>query len=126
MARVAFGYTLWRDKPGFWGGTSAVITGQQDWFDLQDEASMTEKMTDLIRRCRGREENIEQYRLEIFDKATGDSIIQISRSPSDLAAVRDGLRGPYVNAPGAHAAGSLEDVSDELLIRELHRRLKDR
>jgi len=41
-------------------------------------------------------------------------------------AVRDRLRSPYVNASGAPTAISLEDVSDELLIRELHRRLKNR
>lgn len=127
MARKPYLYTLWRERTGFFtGGTSSIVNGLRSWFDLQNEASMIEAVADLITRNGGHESDIEQYRLEILDEATGEQVTIISPSAADLRAVREGLRSSTTSSPKESSEVThLENVSDEVLVRELLRRLRN-
>jgi len=116
---MPYSVTLWRALPWYRGGDTAVLDGEQAWLDLADEAQVTEAVAELIVRSGGREDNIGQYRAVVCDLATGDVVTRVSRSVADLDAVRSGARA-------APPAPGLDGLSNEVLIRELARRLTGR
>lgn len=112
--------TLWR-KPR-WGDPVAVIAGEQRWLDLADERAMTEEVAGLVVRSGGREERIGSYALQVTDLATGEHVTRMSPTLADLEAVREGTAG----GPVPSSPLTFRDVSDEALLRELARRLRER
>jgi hypothetical protein len=123
MARGAYSYVLLHDKYGRFGKyAKQFATADLIFLDLEDEVDMVETMVDLITRHGGHGYQIEQYLLAIRDKTTGDVLERITPSRRDLQAVRDGLRTPKPES----IPRSLEEASDELLVSELLRRLKNR
>lgn len=111
MAEKAYGYTLWRRRPGKLLGDRAV--GEGSWFfDLADKAAVTGLLDALIDRHGKEDDERDGFWLEILDPVTGERVRQIV---------------PLEPAPlNGSAAFSLQDVSDEALVRELARRLTSR
>lgn len=110
MGDKAYGYTLWRRRPGNLLGDKAV--GGGSWFfDLGDKDAVTGLLDALIDRHGKDDTERDGYWLEILDPVTGEQIRRIM---------------PLEPAVNGSAAFSLQDVSDEALIRELARRLAGR
>jgi hypothetical protein len=122
MAEKRYEYRLWRDRPG---GTvlgrvlapKMVVSDTTDWFDLDDRHATVAKMAALIAAF-GSKDGVSGYWLEILDPATGERVTKVEPDERDL--------DPVVNGNGSRPSLSIEDVSDEVLIRELARRLRAR
>lgn len=124
MSRTAYQVTLWRRARTILrttpGELRAVTEGEQRWLDLSDESAMTEEVAALVVRHCGREDYLERYALQVADAVTGEHIATFSPTLADLDAVRAGDRS--MPASGLR----LQDISDEVLIREIARRLRER
>ena len=121
-----FEYRLWRNRPGIVGriqGDKPVAAGTTDWFDLEDGPATVEKMARLIDRYGDGKTGIEGYWLELLDPATGERVTKVEPSDYDLAMLRDGTAVPD-GMPRSRA--SLQEATDEALIGELARRLRER
>jgi hypothetical protein len=120
MAEKRYEYRLWRDRPGgsVLGRVLApkmVVSDTTDWFDLDDRRATVGKMAALV-AASGSKDGASGYWLEILDPVTGERITRVEPDEADL--------DPVVNGNGTRPSLSLEDVSDEALIRELARRLR--
>jgi hypothetical protein len=107
MAEKAFGYTLWRRRPGHVLGDKAAASGSW-YFDLGDKDAVTGALDVLIGQHGKGDAGREGYRLEILDPVTGEHI-------RDIVPLETALSGVPNGTP------SLEDVSDERLMMELSR-----
>jgi hypothetical protein len=107
----AYGYTLWRRRPGHLLGDKAEASG--DWFfDRADRNAMTAVLIELVDR-HGKDGNgLDGYRLELLDPVTREHVCTVT--PLEPAP----LNGAQYQAP---FTASLEDVSDERLLAELAR-----
>lgn len=118
MGEQAYRVTLRRTKPrALLGGVYVTdVATEQLWLDLRDKPQMTYQVADLIRRSHGDPDEIESYRMEVADLATGDVLTTLRPSFRDLELIRDG-------APVPGSPFRLADVSDAALLQELARRL---
>jgi hypothetical protein len=110
VAERAYGYTLWRRRPGNLLGDKAAGSGSW-FFDLADKDAVTGLLDALIDRHGKENDERDGYWLEILDPVTGERVRQIV---------------PLEPAVNGSAAFSLQEVSDEALVRELARRLANR
>jgi hypothetical protein len=118
MSRAAYRYTLYRTKRWWPHDTEPVLAGQHGWFDLQDEDATLQQLTEMVTSNCGATADLRQYMVEMTDPVTGETI---ALSVGDLAAAR----ASRVRQP-PQDDGSLSQVSDEALVRELLRRLTRR
>jgi hypothetical protein len=126
VALRSYEYRLWRSRPGIVAriqDSGPVTSGTTDWFDVEDDRATLEKMIRLIDRYGDAKTGIEGYVLELADPATGEVLHRIAPSEYDIAMLRDGT-GAAAGAP--RSSVSLADVSDEALIGEMARRLRER
>jgi hypothetical protein len=112
VADQALSYTLWKHRPGTLLGDKQMASGQW-YFNLCDKSAMTAALDVLIDRHGKGGLGREAYWLELTDPVTGQQVRRIV--PLEPAPVNGG-------APGF----SLQDVPDEVLVRELARRLAGR
>lgn len=125
VSEQAYHVTLWRTRSGFLFGTvtEPVAENVQCWLDLPDRAQTTWQVADLIRRSGGDMDEIERYRLDVRDMVTGEHVSSLKPSFPDLEALRD---GSLSTSPAASPGLGLQEVSDEVLLREVARRLRER
>lgn len=108
MANQAYGYTLWKRRPRSLLGDKQVAGGRSSYFDLADASAMKTALTTLVQKHDARGDGGGDYWLELLDPVTGETVRKIE--PLEPVADRTLIF-------------SLENVSDEMLIRELTRRL---
>lgn len=118
MAEKRYTLRLWRERSGSVLprvlAPKLVAGDTTDWLDLEDRPATAAKLARLV-AAHGNGPG--EYWLEVADPVTGERIARIEADQHDprLAA---GVNG--------YPALSLEDVSDETLLRELARRLRER
>lgn len=127
MAGTRYEYRLWRKhgKTGLlarFAEDRPVTSTNTGWFDLGDKTATIEEMGRLVARFGNQKTGIEGYWLELIDPVTRRRTI-IEPSGHDFA---DAMKNGNGSAGAAQARRSLEDVTDEELIRELFRRLQSR
>lgn len=113
MGEKAYGYTLWKRRPGNLLGDKQVASASW-YFDLADRETMTAALDALIERYGRGDLDRTAYRLQITDPVTGDHVRSVEPLEPSLTRVPDGN------------GFTLENVSDEALVRELLRRLTRR
>ena len=110
MGEQAYGYTLWKRRPGNLLGDKQVASATW-YFDLSDRASVTSALDTLIERYGKGDTGRAGYWLQLSDPVTGETV----RNVEPLE--------PEIPAGNGFA---LENVSDEALMREVLRRLTRR
>ena len=111
MGEKAYGYTLWRKRPhATLLGDRRVAAGSW-FFDLADKEAVSGALDTLVSEHGRSGDTRGLYWLEITDPATGGHVRSVTPVETSLV--------PAVNG---HSF-SLENISDEVLVRELLRRL---
>lgn len=121
MARAAYSYVLWHNKYGDFARAKQCAAADLIYLDLDDEADTIETMLDVVRRSGNTDRMIEHYLLAVLDKTTDEVVERITPSRRDVQAVEEGLRTPKPEP----VPGPLKEISNELLVGELLRRLKN-
>jgi hypothetical protein len=126
VAEKAYELRLWRNRPGVLArirDVDPVASGVTDWFDVDSSRASLEKMIRLVERYGDGKTGIQGYSLELIDPVTREIVHRITPSEHDLAMLRDGTS---TAAGMPRSSVSLADVSDEALVGELARRLRER
>jgi hypothetical protein len=129
VAEKAYGYRLWKERSGSMIGRvlapKLVVSDTTDWFDLGDRAATLDALDALVAKHAGGHADPAEFWLEILDPATGAFLTKVvPREPALATVGANGTARRRSSMP--YSQPSLEDVSDEALIRELLRRLKGR
>jgi hypothetical protein len=109
VAEKAYGYTLWKRRPGNLLGDKQMASASW-YFDLADREAMTAALDALIGRYGKGDFERTAYWLQVTDPVTGETVRAVEPLESS-------------GGNGAAPALDLQSVSDEALIRELARRL---
>jgi hypothetical protein len=125
-------YRLWRYRRGWFSGEWIDVTGiTGGWFDLADRASVIKEFAKAISSSGRSIDTVGEYRLEVLDPSSSESVEFITTSPQEAEAVLGAPAQPASGVPQPTAA--LENASDEWLVqqmsaiaRELGRRLRMR
>lgn len=130
VAEKAYGYRLWRGRSGSLLGRilapKLIVDGVTDWFDLADRTATLDALDALVARHAGQHADPAEFWLEILDPATRESLTKVVPREPALAAVGANGTARRRDHSMPYSQPSLEDVSDEALVRELLRRLKGR
>ncbi len=119
MASRMYWCELWQNKKGH---EPRKADSFDDLLDPGYGPGVLDRLAEAITRNHGKESDILQYRLKVYDSRDGDLILDYPGSATGLKALRSG-KLPASAPPGAH---SLAAFTDDQLLGELRRRLRSR